>query len=115
MPNLVPEDWRKAVVAILKGRAPGRVEVRYRAMLEWQALFPESYFEYQLRDAFAKYLARDDATGRPVTDMTPPGIVYEFIFEHCGRLVYGKVGLHQTEKTVVIVFSAHRPLKGDTL
>lgn len=113
MPNAIPRVWCNAVVAILRRRTlGGRIEVRQRARRDWSATFP-SAFDYQLIDALADWLGQPGVEGNQVFDMTPPGVVYEFFFYHESRKLYGKVGLHDT--TLVIVFSAHVPLKGDKL
>jgi hypothetical protein len=51
--------------------------------------------------------------GRRVLGMQEPGEVYEFMFWHLGRQVYAKICLQPS--LVVIVYSAHRPLRGDRL
>ena len=112
MPTPIPESWRKAVVAILRKRTPGAtIEVRQRPRRDWQAAFPDA-FEYELIDELARTLSQP-IEGNQVFDMTPPGDIYEFFFYHKSKKMFGKVGLHET--TLVIVFSAHTPLKGDKL
>jgi len=46
--------------------------------------------------------------------MKERGTVYEFIFDHRQTKIYSKINL-SPDGTVVIIYSAHRPLKGDTL
>jgi hypothetical protein len=87
--------------------------IRQRALRDWQSLFPGA-FHYEIVDAFLKALRNPKLTGQPVTTMDEPGIVYEFIFEHDGRPLYGKVNLLPSGK-VIIIYSAHRPLKGENL
>ena len=112
MPTPIPEPWRKAVVAILRKRTPGaRIEIRQRARQDWKDTFLAA-FDYQLLEVLAKTLAQP-VEGNQVFDMTPPGEIYEFFFYHESKRMFGKVGLHDT--TLVIVFSAHTPLKGNQL
>lgn len=110
---LIPEDWRKRVCFILQGRDPkATVLVTKRATLDWDATFPEA-FPTALKDTLVSIL-RQPLEGELVLGMTPPGVVYEFMFKFDERLMYGKVGLHDND-TLVIVFSAHVPLKGNEL
>lgn len=76
-------------------------------------MFPGA-FDLELRDALAAAVSDPALTGREVLTMEEPGEVYEFIFWHDGRKVYSKICLQKSD-LVVIVYSAHRPLKGDTL
>ena len=112
MSGLIPEEWRRAVVAILRNSPRGgRVEVVARARKDWESAFPDAFI-YELHDALARTLC-EPVEGRQVHGMTPPGVIYEFFFFHQAKRMYGKVGLHDTR--VVIVFSAHTPLKGNAL
>ena len=109
----LPPEWRHSVCRILSSHTLANVIVRQRALRDWQSLFPGA-FPHDLLDAFLKALRNPSQTGRLVSSMEEPGMVYEFIFEHEERLVYGKMNL-RSDGNVVIVYSAHRPLKGDTL
>ncbi len=112
MDGLIPEEWRRAVVAILRNSTRGgRVEIVARARRDWESAFPLA-FNYELYDALARTLC-EAVEGREVHGMTPPCVAYEFFFFHQAKRMYGKVGLH--DACVVIVFSAHTPLKGNAL
>lgn len=76
-------------------------------------MFPGA-FDLELKDALAAAVADSTLKGRKVLTMEEPGEVYDFIFSHEGRKVYSKICLQEPD-LVVIVYSAHRPLKGDTL
>lgn len=113
MASLIPQTWRKQVIAILDHGSMDQVLVRQRAIDEFQALFPGA-FRCELFDCLIAVLERDDLEGREVTTMKEPGTVYEFIFDHRQTKIYSKINL-SPDGTVVIVYSAHRPFKGDTL
>ena len=114
MTGPIPEEWRKRVVAVLRGRVPGATfEVVLTARRNWKDTFAGA-FDHELPDAIARWLSQAYVEGQQVFGMTPPGTVYEFFFFHESTKLYGKVGLH-TDNTVVIIFSAHVPRKGDTL
>ncbi|HVW19705.1 MAG TPA: hypothetical protein VHC86_00675 [Opitutaceae bacterium] len=113
MDSPIPAEWRQPVCRILSSCSLSGVEIRQRARRDWQALFPGA-FDSEIFDAFLKALRNPMQTGRLVTTMAEPGTVYEFIFEHEGRQIYGKVNLLPSGQ-VIIIYSAHRPLKGETL
>jgi hypothetical protein len=109
---LIPTDWRTKVVAILRGREPGTVMIRQRARREWASL-PFCPFDYELADAITAALEDERLVGKK-HQMEEPGETYAFIFSYRDTPVYAKVNL-TTLDNVVIVYSAHRPLKGDQL
>ncbi len=111
--ELIPTEWKTAVCAILKTQDKTKIEVRSRAALDWLATFPDSW-SYELYEKIAEYLSADDAIGQPVTTMREPGTVYEFIFMCKGRSLYSKINLKPSGE-VLIIYSAHPPLKGETL
>lgn len=113
MASLIPQSWRKQVIGILDHGSMDRVIVRLRAVDDFQALFPGA-FRYELLECLSAALAHDDLEGREVTTMKEPGTVFEFIFDHRQTKIYSKINL-SPDGTVVIVYSAHRPLKGDSL
>ena len=88
--------------------------LKQRVRNDWQALFPEFSFDYELFDVLANALDDPTLDGNPVTGMKEPGTTYEFIFRHKATPVYGKINL-LPDNTAIIIYSAHRPLKGDTL
>ena len=109
----IPADWRQPVCRILSSHSLANILIRQRALRDWQALFPGA-FTYELVDVFLEVLSNRTQTGRLVPTMNEPGVAYEFIFEHANRTLYGKVNLLPSGKAVII-YSAHRPLKGETL
>ncbi len=110
MPERIPDNWRTAVVNILKGGHSDRIEVCLRAWLDFQSLFSAA-FTYEIYDAFILALKDPELLGNRVYGMKPEG---EFIFTYQRKQVYGKVCLTK-DKRLVVIFSAHRPLKGETL
>lgn len=114
MPECIPYEWRRAVVAILQeGLHSKRIEVSRRAFVDYQSLFP-SEFSYQMFEAFADALSLPEVFGKREYGMVPEGETYGFIFKHQRKEVYGKVCL-TADGRVVVIFSAHRPLKGESV
>jgi len=101
------------VQAVLATEDRSKIIVRQRALLDWSALFPSS-FPSELPSAIHDALDDADLIGNQVFTMQEPGEVYEFIFAHANKPVYAKVNLCP-DGTVVIIYSAHRPLKGETV
>lgn len=81
--------------------------------MDWSDMFP-SLFAYDLLIALSDALDNPDLPGQPVFGMQEAGEIYEFIFTHTKRQVYTKVNLCPDGK-VIIIYSAHRPLKGTTI
>jgi len=114
MTEHIPEVWKAAVLGILaQGLCSDRLRVTARARRDFEDMFTDQ-MAYEMVDLFADILRDPTLHGRRVVGMEPPGETYEFIFEHRGKQVYGKIGLHDNGE-LVILFSAHRPLKGDAL
>jgi len=113
MGTKLPESWRDRVRTILDAGNRKKIIVRQRALLDWSALFP-SLFPGDLLNALSEALEDPELDGNQVFGMQEPGDVYEFIFSHANRRVYTKVNLCP-DGTVIIIYSAHRPLKGDTI
>jgi hypothetical protein len=113
MATMVPEQWRLRICFILDSGDRKRVLVRHRAILDWSALFP-NLFTCDLLSALSEALKDPEIVGNQVLFMQEPGETYEFIFTYLGKRVYAKLNLSPDGK-VVIVYSAHRPLKGETL
>ena len=109
----IPVEWRRCVCEILRSQDSRRISVVQRAMNEWYAAFPDT-FPFELYNALASALEVDGVKGKRVTGMFPPGEVWAFWFMFRGRRLYGKVNLVEG-KLCVVVYSAHRPLKGDEL
>jgi hypothetical protein len=89
------------------------VIIRERARTNWSDLFP-SLFAGDLLTALSNALEDPELLGNQVLGMQEPGETYEFIFTYASRQVYAKVNLCPGEK-VIIIYSAHRPLKGTTI
>ena len=109
----IPSEWRQGVCRVLSSCSLANVIVSQRALRDWQAIFPGA-FQYEMVEAFLKALSSPAITGRPVNGMKEPGTIYEFLFQHDSKTIYGKVNLMPTGQ-VVIIYSAHRPLKGEFL
>lgn len=109
----IPTNWKSQVVAILRSGNLNRILIRRRAQDDFQSLFPGA-FRMDLLECLADALALDAIEGRPVTGMNEPGTVYEFIFHHRQTPIYSKINLCP-DGTVVIIYSAHRPLRGNSL
>jgi tRNA(Phe) wybutosine-synthesizing methylase Tyw3 len=75
--------------------------------------FPDLW-ENDLHDGLRNYLEQSSCSGRQVFGMEEPGDVYEFIFTFHNRRLYAKLNLTKNGE-LVIVYSAHPPLKGNTL
>ena len=82
--------------------------IRQRARRDWASL-PFCPFDYELGDALASALDDDNLVGKR-HEMDETGESYAFIFPYRSVSVYAKVNL--TTDEIVIVYSAHRPLKG---
>ncbi len=108
----IPKTWCDATAHILRDNRPGSVIIRQRARRDWASM-PWNPFDYELLDELADALERKALTGKKHT-MDEPGETYSFIFYHQNFPVYTKLNLtHQGQ--LVIIYSAHRPLKGDDL
>ena len=74
---------------------------------------PNSGFERSKED-YQEALKQPNLLGNQILEMDEEGEVYEFIFVHESQHVYSKINLCP-DGTVIIIYSAHRPLKGTTL
>jgi hypothetical protein len=108
----IPEEWRNRVSTILRQGKVGTVLIRQRARRDWASL-PFCPFDCELADAIAAALEDEHLVGKR-HQMDEPGETYAFIFPHRNVSIYAKVNL-TTPDEIVIVYSAHRPLKGDEL
>jgi hypothetical protein len=111
--ELIPTEWKTAVCGILTAGETSKIKVTLRAAQNWLDTFPDSW-SFELYEELCRYLKMDDAVGQPVTTMRDPGTVYEFIFMCKGRSLYSKINLKPSGE-VLIIYSAHPPLKGETL
>lgn len=114
MPDPIPATWRDTVRTILKRGDMRNITLKTSARADWQDMFPNQGYDYQIFDTLAAALADSNIPGNLVPTMKEPGTTYEFIFKHQSIPVYAKINLLPDNK-VIIIYSAHRPLKGDTL
>ena len=113
MDEVIPAEWRKAVCAILDGGDLGKVRLTQRALKDWESIFPDAFI-CDLFVALADTLRVNGVRGKKVASMAEPGETYEFFFRARRRRLYGKINL-LPKGEMLIVYSAHVPLKGDSL
>ena len=113
MGTKLPESWKDRVRTILNTGNRKKIIIRQRALLDWSALFP-SLFPGDLLNALSEALEDPELVGNQVFGMEEPGEVYECMISYANRQVYTKVNLCP-DGMVIIIYSAHRPLKGETL
>jgi len=112
MAERIPDEWKMAVLAIIKEGDLDRVEIKATtALIPFNDLFPGA-FTYELLNAFEDGLSNNDLEGRQIHDMDEDGTTWAFIFTHRRKKIYGKVCL-TPDNQLIIVYSAHAPLKGD--
>lgn len=107
----IPPEWLRRVIDALKSGEPSRVFRRQNAIHDWYSTFPDSW-EYQWNHALITALSMEGVTGRRIPDMVPPCEAYAFWFFFEKFKLYAKIGLLSDNK-VIIIFSSHRPRKGD--
>ena len=113
MASPIPSQWKQKVRSILSSGDRKRIIIRQRALLNWSDLFPDLY-PGDLLIALSDALEESDLLGNQIADMDESGEVYEFIFTYSSRAIYSKINLCP-DGTMVIIYSAHRPLKGEAL
>jgi hypothetical protein len=113
MAEPIPQSWKEKVLAVLHSNNRAKIIIRERARINWSDLFPD-LFTGDLLIALSEALEQPDLPGKQEFGMNEPGEVYAFIFTHSSRQVYTKINLCP-DGTMVIIYSAHRPLKGETL
>jgi len=113
MASLIPSHWRTKVCTILDSNDRKHIILRHRAQKDWSDLFP-NLFAGDLLIALSEALEQSDLVGNKIAGMDEPGEVYEFIFTCHSRHIYSKVNLCP-DGTMIIIYSAHRPLKGEAL
>lgn len=118
-PVPIPEDWRVAVLRILKEGKFGReIQVSRRSRMDWVA-DSLGAFETEVRYALIDALTSSGVIGKYIPDQPEPGETYAFwMFFQCSngenRKFFAKVCLHHGRVTLKIL-SAHLPDKGDEL
>ena len=113
MAKRIPDAWKQAVLAILRGGDLDHIEIRKTsALIPFTDLFPFA-FSYDLIDAFVEGVGGDnDLMGRQIHNMAESGTVWEFIFTYRRQKILGKVCL-TPNNDIVIIYSAHAPRKGN--
>jgi hypothetical protein len=109
----IPKEWRAAVVGALEADDRARVIRRQVARNDWNSTFPYAW-ESQWDEAIIAGLTGETVLGRRVPDMVPRCDAYAFWFVFERTKLYGKIGL-LPDGRVIIVFSSHKPRKGDEL
>jgi len=105
----IPEQWRKAVCAVLRTADRRLIIYTDDASKRFEATIPDA-FPYELRESFRAHLESNACVGCPVTMSKPSGATWEFFFNFRNQKLYGKILLRPDAKSIVI-FSAHTPLK----
>ncbi len=114
MAERVPDEWKVAVLAILREGDLDRVEIKETsARIPFADLFPGA-FTYEMLAAFEDGLRDDDLIGRQIHDMNEEGVTWAFLFTHRKKKIFGKICL-TPKNELIIIYSAHAPRKGDTL
>jgi hypothetical protein len=108
----ISKTWRTKVTGILREGKVGTVFIKQRARRDWASL-TSCPFDSALREVIAEALEDEGLIGKKY-EMDEPGETYGFIFQFRSVAIYAKVNLTIPEE-VVIIYSAHRPLKGDEL
>lgn len=104
--QVIPEDWRKVVCALLR-RGDANRTIRWTQGAEEQFLAtPSVFFNYEAYDALIEFLSQPVCMGCRVEMARPPGETYEFLMPFRGAPFYGKLLLSPDRKSVV-VFSCH--------
>jgi hypothetical protein len=108
----LPKAWCKTVASILKEAKPGTVFIRQRARRDWASL-TSCPFDSALREVLADALGTEGLKGKKHY-MDEPGETHSFIFRYGDSPLYTKINL-TSQNQIVIVYFAHRPLKGEDL
>lgn len=106
MSSPIPRAWCKAVCSILQSGDRDRIDLKQRALNDWNAITNHAFL-YELFNAL------EDALNAPLIegkrhDMNEPGETYAFLFLHNGIRLYSKICLCP-DGTVIIIYSAHKP------
>lgn len=110
----LPDEWRRKVLAAMRGDiAAPRIFSTKQSRNDWEALFPDEFYS-GLYDAVGTALEDPEIRVVEVLGMREDAEVYHFFLQHRRTKVYVKIGL-TTDANMVILYSSHRPLKGDSL
>jgi hypothetical protein len=108
--QVIPEDWRKAVCAVLRRGDTGQT-IRWTLDASQRFLAsPDVLSQYEAYDALIEFLSQPVCMGCRVAMEKPSGETYEFLLPFRGEKFYGKLLLFPDRKSVLI-FSCHRALK----
>jgi hypothetical protein len=110
--KVIPDEWRNAVLRILREGDKNCIDWTHQAFLDWRAA-TLSQFRNEAYEAMANSLSVSGVLGAPVS-LAEDGETYAFFFRHEQRVLYGKVCLRPSGSEIKIV-SAHTPRKGDRL
>lgn len=116
----LPVQWRKTVCNVLQtGRSGAQIKWTQDAWRRFEADgaaakmstgSAEPVWEYEVHEAFERFLSTGAPLGCPVCMHSPSGECFEFFFPFFGKRFYGKI-LLRAERREIVIFSAHRPLK----
>ena len=110
----LPEKWRQKVLAAMRGEIGSpKILPTQQSRNDWEALFPDEFYSC-LYDAVGTALEDPEIRVVEVLGMREDAEGYHFFLQHRKTKVYVKIGL-TTDATMVILYSSHRPLKGDSL
>ena len=110
----LPEKWRQKVLAAMRGEIGSpKILPTQQSRNDWEALFPDEFYP-DLYDAVETALADPAIRVGEVLGMNEDAEVYHFFIHHRKTKVYVKIGL-TADASSVILYSSHRPLKGDKL
>jgi hypothetical protein len=112
MASHIPDEWKTRVCDILRARDRSKITVRDVVWKDWESTFPNAWPD-------DLYNALEDALNAPRIlgarkFMDEAGETYAFLFEFEEAPLFGKINL-LPDGRVIIVYSAHRRRKGDTL
>lgn len=112
MPAPIPQEWRNAVVKVLRNADRTRIEWTFKARQRWETDTSGAWL-FEAYEGIIAALEDSSTEGNETTSFTGQIAVYEFFFyrnrEGSGReKMYGKIALRQGAISVLIL-SAHRP------
>ncbi len=108
MPTIIPETWRKAVCRVLRSGDRTRIDLKKRAIDEWNAATSHA-FPFELFNALEDALGKAGVEGKR-HEMDEPGETYAFFFLHDRQRLYSKICLCP-DGNLIIIYSAHPPNK----
>lgn len=104
----IPDKWRKTVCGILRSGDRERIDLKKRALDEWNAVTNHAFL-YELYNALEDALIDASIVGK-YHEMDEPGETYAFYFFRDGIKLYSKICLCP-DGTLIIIYSAHLPNK----